>query len=362
MVAVSAAVAVEPEARIRSVSPASFPGVHYKPVEDKRTDGEVDCNSPAHWDGDTLYVFNSAAHPYRSHGAAVGRLSRPADRVTFDNDKEWNERRQGARWIEATHVADGGRLYMWYHNELPEICGIRGVTAPRIGQMVSTDNGLNWHDQGLMIEAPPDALNCESANYYFKGGNGDFSVAVDRERKYVYFFISTYHRDVAEQGVSVARLDYGALAEPRGRVFKWHRGSWGEPGLGGHVTPIFPVLEDWHAPDADAFWGPSIHWNTHLEQWVILLNRAKDKNWAQEGVYVSYNRDLADPAGWSKPRKLLDGSELPRSKWYPQVIGSDASRKETDKLAGRRARLFVAGLSLWELEFRRPGETQPAGE
>src|SRR3989442_14126119 len=30
--------------------------------------GECDCNNPAHWDGDRLYVFNSAGHPWRSAG------------------------------------------------------------------------------------------------------------------------------------------------------------------------------------------------------------------------------------------------------------------------------------------------------
>jgi hypothetical protein len=41
---------------------------------------------------------------------------------------------------------------------------------------------------------------------------------------------------------------------------------------------------------------------------------------------------------------------------YPQAIGTDKSRRETDKLAGKTARLFVRGQSKWELEFRKPGE------
>ena len=38
------------------------------------------------------------------------------------------------------------------------------------------------------------------------------------------------------------------------------------------------------------------------------------------------------------------------------MVGLDAARRETDKRAGRVARLFVAGLSKWEIEFLRPGE------
>jgi hypothetical protein len=143
-------------------------------------------------------------------------------------------------------------------------------------------------------------------------------------------------------------------------VFKSYQGKWTEPGLGGHVTPIFPVRVDWHKPDVDAFWGPSVHWNTHLESWVMLLNRAKDKNWAQEGIYVSFNPDLANPTGWTTPVKILDAGELEKSKWYPQVVGTDAAKRETDQLAGKVARLFVAGVSKWEILFLRPGEQPPA--
>ncbi|MBI2431633.1 MAG: hypothetical protein HYV26_02050 [Candidatus Hydrogenedentes bacterium] len=34
-----------------------------------------------HWAADTMYLFNSAAHPFRSSGPDVFHLSRPATRV-----------------------------------------------------------------------------------------------------------------------------------------------------------------------------------------------------------------------------------------------------------------------------------------
>ncbi len=85
----------------------------------------------------------------------------------------------------------------------------------------------------------------------------------------------------------------------------------------------------------------------------MLLNRAKDKNWAQEGIYISFNPELSKPSEWTKPVKILDAAELEKSKWYPQVVGTDSAKHETDKLAGRTARLFVAGLSKWEIEFQQ---------
>ena len=36
--------------------------------------------------------------------------------------------------------------------------------------------------------------------------------------------------------------------------------------------------------EPDAFWGPAVHWNTHLQQYVMLLNRAFDPRWAQEDL------------------------------------------------------------------------------
>ena len=332
-----------------SLAPApriQFPGVAGKDA-DPQAAGEVDCNSPAHWDGGTLYMFFSTGHPFRSSGAGFDGLARPSVRVRFDNEEGWA---MGGRWIEATHKTGDGKLYMWYHNEPPVV---PGKTAPRIGQMVSGDNGLSWRDQGIILEAPAGSNNTDSANKYFVGGNGDFSVIADRKGEFLYFLISTYNKDIAEQGVAVARMHARDLADPKGKVLKWHKDAWNEPGLGGHVTPMFRAAVDWHLPVVDAFWGPSVHWNTHLEAWVMLLNRAKDKDWAQEGIYVTFNADIAAPKGWAPPVKILDAKDLEKSKWYPQVLGTNAGARETDKLAGQSARLFVAGVSAWEIRFRK---------
>ncbi|MBI2949393.1 MAG: DUF4091 domain-containing protein [Verrucomicrobia bacterium] len=310
--------------------------------------GETDCNSPAHWDGDTLYLFNSAGHPWRSSGPDLLHLTNDYRRCEYDNKVN------GGRWIECTWKADDGTFYGWYHNEPGGLCAGTRLTAPKIGAVRSADNGATWRDLGIVLEASPNTLNCGTANYYFAGGNGDFSIMLDPEREWLYFFISTYAGDVSEQGVSVARMSWADRDQPGGKVFKWHDGRWREPGLGGRVTPIFPARIDWHRADADAFWGASAHWNSHLDRYVILLNRAQDKDWTQEGVYVTFNRDLSNPGGWSAPQKIL--GSLRKDQWYPQVLGLDKANCETDKLAGEKARLFVRGQSRWEILFQRPGE------
>ena len=332
----------EPAVTLRPAPPVFFPGADRKAPNQP---GETDSNSPLHWSGDTLYVFNSAGHPWRAGGPDLFGLGQTYLRTEYHNQTN------GGRWIEATWKAADGTLYGWYHFEPTGLCPGTHLTAPRIGAARSRDDGAHWEDLGIVLEAPPGTLNCGTRNFYFAGGHGDFCVVLDRRQRWLYFFFSTYTGTAAEQGVAVARMRWADREAPVGRVWKWHAGAWTEPGLGGRATPIFPARVDWHREDADAFWGPAIHWNHHLRRYVMLLNRARDSHWTQEGVYVSFNADLSNPRGWSPPRKIL--GELPAQGWYPQVVGLDTARRETDKLAGRVARLFVRGQSRWEIVFDR---------
>lgn len=351
-------------ARLRD-APDSLPSVAFRPaplVEFRGVDNpqinhtrECDCNNPAHWDSDTLYVFNSAIHPWRSAGPDLLHLDASYRRADIDNEKTF----RSGRWLESTWRDDDGTLYGWYHNEPGKVCPQKKyLTAPRIGALRSRDNGATWKDLGLVLESRPDALRCDTANEFFAGGNGDFCVLPDARREFVYIFVSTYG-DRAEQGVSLARMRYADRDDPAGKVRKRHAGGWTEPGIHGRVTPVFPAAIDWNRKDADAFWGPSVHWNAHLELYAMFLNRAVDCAWRQEGIYVSYNRDLADAEGWTRPRKILDRKDVVpensgESGFYPQVIG--LGKGETDKLAGKTARFFIHGRSRWEIVFLKPGE------
>jgi hypothetical protein len=87
----------------------------------------------------------------------------------------------------------------------------------------------------------------------------------------------------------------------------------------------------------------------------IVLEALADSNNVESVNFYSVggNGDLSDPAGWTKPKKILDAPQLRKSKWYPQVVGTDAAKRETDKFAGKTARLFVAGTSMWEIVFSK---------
>jgi hypothetical protein len=315
--------------------------------------GDTDCNSPLHWQGGRLYLFNSAGHPFRSSGPDLFHLNQDYRRCSYNNETN------GGRWIECTWLTPEPVLYGWYHFEPGGVCANKPLTAPRIGAVRSTDNGVTWQDLGIILDAPPGTLRCDTTNHYFAGGNGDFSMILDQRRQFAYFFFSAYAGSIDQQGVAVARLRWSDRDQPVGKVLKWHEGDWKEPGLGGRVTPVFRVRHDWHQPDVDAFWGPSIHWNRYLRRYVMLLNRAIDRHWKQEGIYLSFNARLERPNDWAVPQKLLDGPgpEL----WYPQVVGLDGAKHDTDKQAGQTARLFVRGQSRWEIQFFRPEITTTTG-
>jgi hypothetical protein len=351
-----------PSVKFRETTVFQMPGVveAWGGVHEVYQEHEVDSNSPTHWDGDTFYLFNSFRHPWRSSGPDLFHLGSPI----FTHMGGVDDRLR--IWLESTWKDDDGTLYGIYHYEPDNVCfGNEHLpTVPKIGWLRSTDDGLSWLDLGFVLAADPADFRCDTKGYMDAGGEGDFSVMLDRKKEYFYFFFTSYAKNFQEQGVGVARLRYADRDNPAGKAQKWRRGQFSEPGVGGHFTPIFPAKVDWHEGNADLFWGPAIHWNTYLNTYVILLNHASDSKMTQEGIYVTFNSDLANPQGWSEPQKILDRDGIikatrgfsidPSYAWYPEVIGM--AKGETDKFCGRSGRFFMKGMSRLEIIFVKPGE------
>lgn len=324
--------------------------------------GASDSNSPAVWDlvegRSSLFVFTSfAGWSNRLSGGQLASLVN-LGAVTFTAPPPHG------MWFEAIIPDADGTWYGYYHNERPaDICGDPTRMLPRIGAARSTDFGATWEDLGIILEAPPDSHECATTNRYFVGGVGDFSVVLDQHHKDLYFFFSQYVERVETQGVAVARLPWAARNRPRGRVSVWwQQATWAPPRRVRTArepdspvefrypsgVPIFAARDGWHdGRTVDAYWGPSVHWNTYLQQYVMLLNHASDSGWRQEGIYISYAPTLDDPGAWSPPQRLLSGGD-----WYPQVIGLEAGAG-TDRLAGERARFFMSGRSRYLIQFTR---------
>jgi len=373
-----------PTVVLREAPFIQMPGVA---VPERSLEHEADSNNPLHWDGNTLYLFNNYGHPWRTSGSDIEHLE---GRISVDLGAQNNKMNL---WIESTWKDDDGTLYGAFHYEPDTTCFSNQhiLTAPRIGWLRSHDNGATWEDLGFIIYADPCAINCQSSSPWDSGGTGDFVFYLDRNKEYFYFYGTSYDPRFEEQGIFVARMRYADRNNPSGKVMKWYKGGWTEPALGGHVTPVFPAQRDYHKPDGCMFWGPAIHYNTYLNTYVMVLNHAIDTKLTEDGIYMSFNRDLGDPHGWSEPKMILDREGIlnatrfgkvvdgllliPRgvyygelrpakdgsvladtlsSGWYPQVVGT--SKGETDKLCGRTGRLFMTGMSRLEITFLKPGE------
>ena len=83
------------------------------------------------------------------------------------------------------------------------------------------------------------------------------------------------------------------------------------------------------------------------DQYVMLLNRASDSAWTQEGIYIAFSPVLDDPSKWTKPIRIIEGGPF-----YLQIMGVQRG-VGTDKLAGSTARLFLGGRSDYSIVFRR---------
>ncbi len=310
-----------------------------------------DGNSATFWAEGAFHVFTSTGQPLM--------ISTGGNQFS-----EWDSQpvEVGAiahtpLWIEAAQNVDGV-LFGWYHHEPGGVCGSVPLTSPKIGAVVSWDNGQSITDLGIILDSP-HPHDCNAKNGFFAGGHGDFSVVPDRLQEYFYFFFTNYSGPREEQGICVARLAWDDRFEPAGKVWKYFRGKWEEPGLGGRCTPIFPAQVEWQRADTDSFWGPAVHYNTYLRRYVMLLNRSCcEPGWPQEGIYISFSAGPLESARWTGPVKLMDGEEIGfRPGYYPQVIGIQYG--ETDTLVGQRARLYVSGISDWIITFSRIAAPRP---
>jgi hypothetical protein len=181
-------------------------------------------------------------------------------------------------------------------------------------------------------------------------------VVPDRSGGYLYFLFSNYGGVRRSQGVAVARMAVEDRFTPVGRVWKYFDGGWGQPGIGGSVTAVFPARAAWQRANTNAYWGPSVHWNGYLGTYVMLLNHSCCRaGWPQKDVRISYNGDPSNPAGWSVPETIAEGG---RAAWYPQVLGFGPDA--TDSEAGKVVRFYMYGKSYSKIIFHRPGEPPAA--
>lgn len=314
--------------------------------------GRADSNSPVHAYRDRSFAFVShyepIGHIYRRIGSAGLRFEAPMERVRIAGDPD----PAVGKWLESTWRDATGRLYGWYHAEEVAPC-LYDLRLPHVGAMASDDDGATWHPLGVILRAPADGHDCDYRNGFFAGGYGDPSVIADRESKYFYIHFSSYVSDESAQGIVAARYPVARRDQPAGAVEVWTGAGWVPAGAAA-PRPFWPQERGWRHRDPTGFWGPAVHFNRALGRFVMLLNRTEHGagNWRQEGIYITFNPDPADPSRWTGPQRLVEGGY-----WYPQVIGLGAD--DGDTRAGEVARFFMSGFSAWDIRFPRDAAGSP---
>lgn len=354
-----------PQASKMNFSPVNTVTVTFTDAPPIAFPNRTDSNSPAVWDGQGFYLFNSwGGAPRRATGTGLGDA---VDTNPGGDSSTYNDTGAG-RWLEAViRDDDSGQLYGWYHEEIATRCPQGWRFWPRIGAVVSTDDGATWDDLGIILWPRDGTVTCETDHPVTNGGIGDFSVIADNASaadRYLYFIFSSYGGDLVEQGVSFARMSWIDRDHPldplsgQSRAIKWDGDGWDAPGIGGRSVAVFHDSQQvtWTSLQNNGYWGPSVHWNVDLNKFIVLMSRSHGGNYDPQGIYMTYTETLDAPLSWAQPKLAISANQG----WYPQVIGDGAIRG-TDKLAGAQARYFNQGQSTSYIAFANPprSTTQP---
>ena len=313
----------------------------------------ADCNSPVLIEAAATLAFVAhflpVGHSSRRVGTSLFELGGAPMPVRILDDPDPGL----GKWIESVWRAADGRLFGWYHAEARAPCAER-LMMPHIGALASDDDGASWRILGDLLRADPDDVDCSFRNGSMAGGYGDFTCVPDAAASHFYLHFTSYRPDPAAQGVCAARYAVADRDRPVGTVELWTDGGW-LPAGDVLPRPVIAPVRGWRYADADAPWGPAVHWNDALGLYVMLVNRTRGGHGdlVQAGIEVAFNDDLARPDRWTPPIPLVDGGI-----WYPQVVG--AAIGEGDRRLGAIGRFFLSGFSAWEIRFERPASVRTA--
>lgn len=367
----------------------------------------VDCNMAEAWIGDTFRIFPGkyGEDPLWGYAHELKFADgHNADETFLRSYEEFREPSMppnappgteglhGAVWFETVYQDQddktGKTLFAVYHNEnypatLPFDertgkgyidhlwpTGITGPQSPaavcRIGIMKSADGGHSWIDKGIFIEdlQPRMILKPFNTSNTFAGGVGDPSAVANGD--YLYLFYGEYgypgyfdsvsydpKKEWSGQCISVARIRLSDLDDPEGKAKRWDGNGFNAPydstgvPIASLQIPLDSAGGPASAPGAGFHWGPSVSWNAHLKQWVMLMAHATGSSWKGSNIYISFNAnaDLGkddNAQQWSKPKLLI--SKPGHTIWYPSLQplndSTDIANKHTCLNVGQTARLF----------------------
>ena len=269
-------------------------------------------------DESSLMMFWPGHDSYRTTGSSIFAMRDCVKVLPMGGPGDFDN---GGAWLYSVMRRGGQRLLAFYHAEdhkFPRSPDSKWTAYKSIARCTSEDMGLSWGERAQILTAHQPKPQTAAWS-----GLGDHCTVWDeKDRRYMCFF--------QENAILCMAMSPDLEGRP-GSWCKWYQGGFTEPGLGGRATPI-PALAHHRGGN------PSVHWNTFLEQWVMVWHRWEGDLW------ISTSQDLLE---WTPPKLLLGRPAGAGKVWYPTLIG------DSDQVGGETVTLLFAEFQDRKLPVRR---------
>ncbi|MBN1797888.1 MAG: hypothetical protein JW822_04900 [Spirochaetales bacterium] len=230
----------------------------------------------------------------------------PGGKGSFDN---------GYAGISGCHRYSDGKLYAFYHAEDQENMGSMPGGIPgyygSVGAAVSEDDGLTWKKLGQVITSvKPKQWNA------YKGqqdkGAGEPGVVMEKRGNYLYLYYSDHSR-IDGRGVQIcmARADLTQGPPLPGSWYKYYKGKFSEPGLGGRDTVVINGRQ--LGNDGESLFPHPVY-SKELDMYIMIFNISfwreftESKGLEKSGMYIAFSDNGIN---WSEPQRLIEDFAIP---------------------------------------------------
>ncbi|KAL1410716.1 hypothetical protein Q8F55_001658 [Vanrija albida] len=242
-------------------------------------------------------------------------------------------------WVDP----DTGDWYGLVHNEFTGRPFGDSLHFDRIDYAVSKDGGRTWDIRDGVITSPFPTVRDDNVTFpesTYKWGAGDQRLVVDIASGYFYVNYCSRVIDKGDLRWWVAHYSHYARAPISGKMApgtwqKWYNGTWGEPGIGGLESTIFPVASDkdtgYTAPEKEydpktpGFAAEQVAKGltppTSPLQWMDVSWNAYLGLWVGQPTNPSKRSDKPGPA----PQEFYGTDDLTTQKW--RLLGDTGEYK-----------------------------------
>ena len=231
----------------------------------------------------------------------------------------------------------------------------------QIGLATSTDKGLTWHYEGLIVTRDvPGGTSLKPSEFsgiHWDGGAGDFYIYVDERGGYIYLYSMSYIqikkglKDQPFLNVEVARCAISDKMMP-GKWHKFHNGKWDDPGLGGkasYVNAYYVMYNTYLKKYIGFHYGNGIAVCTDLnkQDWSPIF-KVPGKNWGFPEEYGFHVTDVDKANIFSGGQSLYlysywMATDYPKAKLYKIDFSTD-QETSVNPVSPTGVSLYVIGL------------------